>query len=233
MQIKKAVITGDIVNSSRIGEPAKLIRSLDFLLKEIDDHGHLLPGFRQIFKGDSFQVVCEPQQAVRTTILLRAGLIGKVYRNVSPLVRDDVLSESLDARISVAINTVESMTEDLSRSFGNAFTLSGKRLQKISGESLRILISTGDPDRDPHFELICRLLDVVISDWTTGAAEAIYRSLLTGETQKEVAAWLQLSQPSVQSRLSTAHAHEIRQVIGYFSDQFGTLGASEQTDQTQ
>lgn len=232
IQTVKAVITGDIVNSSRIREPSKLIRSLEFLLNEIDRHGHILPGFREIYKGDSFQVVCEPQQAIRTALLLRAGLIGGVYQLASPLARDDFLDEALDTRLGIGIGPVESLDPELSRAFGPAFTISGKRLQQITFDGLRILVSGGEPERDVHYEVICRLLDILILDWTEGAAQAVYLSLLDDATQIEVAGKLGITQPSVQSRLRTAQMDEIRRIISYFSYQFGNLEPSAKNHQT-
>jgi hypothetical protein len=159
-------------------------------------------------------------------------LIGGIYRLASPLATDDMLGEPIDTRLGIGIGPVESLDPELSRAFGPAFTLSGKGLQQISVEKLKILVSTGIADLDKHYEMICRLLDVLIHDWTEGAAQAVYLSFLSDATQVEVAGQLGLTQPSVQSRLKTAQMEELSRTIAYFSDQFGNLGPSARNDQT-
>lgn len=215
----KAVITGDIVKSSSISDHAKMIRSLKWIMHRLVKHGFIRSIEWELFRGDSFQLVTEPEQALSAALILRSGFRGGVYRLASPLVVEDMLDECIDVRLSIGIGGVGELSDPLSESFGEAFTLSGRRLEAISGEELRLIVVTPDARLNTHFEMVCRLMDILVSNWSEKSSQAIYRSLLTGETQQKTADFLGISQSSVQNRLKIAHIDEIHYLLFYFKGQ--------------
>ena len=219
----KAVITGDIVNSTHISDPAKMIRSLKLVLQRLVEHGYVCAGMWGLFRGDSFQLVTEPVQALRTALILRSGFRGGVYRLASPLVVEDMLEECIDVRLGIGIGGVGAVSVPISESYGEAFTLSGKILETITGEVLRLIIVTPDAQLNVHFEMICRLTDILINGWSENSSQAVYRNLLVGETQRETAEFLGISQSSVQNRLKIAHMDEIHYLLSYFEGQISQI----------
>jgi hypothetical protein len=219
----KAVITGDIVNSTSISDHAKMIRSIKLIMQRLVEHGYVRAGMWELFRGDSFQVVTEPEQALLTALILLSGFRGGVYRLASPLVVEDMLDERIDVRLSIGIGSIGEITDPISESFGEAFTLSGKMLETITEEGIQLNIVTPDAQLNVHFEMVCRLMDVIINDWSENSSQAIYRNLLVGETQQETADFLGISQSSVQNRLKIAHMDEIRYLLRYFQDQITNI----------
>ncbi|MCA1747115.1 MAG: SatD family protein [Bacteroidales bacterium] len=215
----KAVITGDIIKSTYISDHAKMIRSLKLIMQRLVEHGYIRAGSWEIFRGDSFQLVTEPEKALLAALILRSGFRGGVYRFASPLVVEEMLDESIDVRLSIGIGSVGELTNPISESYGEAFTLSGKMLETITDEGLRLIVVSPDEQLNAHFDMICRLLDVIINDWSENSSQAIYRNLLAGETQRETAEFLGISQSSVQNRLKIAHMDEIHYLLSYFKDQ--------------
>ncbi|MEX0987235.1 MAG: hypothetical protein WD052_07135 [Bacteroidales bacterium] len=223
----KAVITGDIVKSSYISEPAKLIKSLKLILNEMDQLGIIERRMWEIFRGDSFQLVTAPEKALLASLVLRSGLQGGVYRLAPPLIVEDMLNETMDVRLSIGIGAVGELSDHLSESYGAAFTISGKMLEYIARDELKLLITTTDESLNKHFEVICRLTDIIISDWSENSSQAVYRNLLMDETQQETAGFLGISQSSVQNRLKIAHLDEIHHILAYFEEQIGAFTASK------
>lgn len=218
-----AVITGDIVNSTNISNHAKMIRSLKWIMQQLVEYGYVPAHRWEIFLGDSFQVITETEQALHTALILRSGFRGGVYRLASPLVVGEMLEERIDVRLSIGIGGIGEISDPISESFGEAFTLSGKMLETITDEGLRLLVVTPDAQLNVHFEMVCRLVDVLINKWSENSSQAIFRNLLVGETQKETADFLGISQSSVQNRLKIAHMDEIRYLLSYFQGQISQI----------
>lgn len=219
----KAVITGDIVNSTHISDHGKMIRSVKLIMQRLVEHGYVGAGRWELFRGDSFQLITEPEHALVAALILRSGFRGGVYRLASPLVVEDMLDESIDVRLGIGIGSIGKLSDPISESYGEAFTLSGMMLETISDGELRIIVSTPDAQLNVHFEMICRLVDIIINDWSENSSQAIYRNLLVGETQRETAGFLGISQPSVQNRLKIAHMDEIHYLLSYFKDQISRI----------
>ncbi|HKK62781.1 MAG TPA: hypothetical protein VJ951_09480 [Bacteroidales bacterium] len=219
----KAVITGDIIKSTYISDHGKMIRSLKLIMQRLVEHEYIQADGWEIFRGDSFQLVTEPDKALVAALILRSGFRGGVYRFVSPLVVEDMLTESIDVRLSIGIGNVGYLSTNISESFGEAFMLSGKMLETITERGLQLMICTPDEQLNAHFEMICRLVDVVINDWSENSSQAIYRNLIAGETQRETAEFLGISQSSVQNRLKIAHIDEIHYFLNYFKSQISQL----------
>ena len=229
MEQLKGVITGDIVGSRKFADYRKLIRSLETVMYDLEESGLVRPGMWEIFKGDSFQVLMEAEDVVAGALMIRAGLLGRIYRLKSVLILEDVLEEPADARLSVGIGKVYMDGSRVTDLFGEGLMISGMALDSISQESLRLLVVTPDAALNRHYALISRMLDALIGEWTENSAQAVYRSLLTGETQQEMGRFFGISQSSVHHRLKGAYINQVEHAITYFREQVRLLqdGGSE------
>ena len=223
MDALKGVITGDLVGSSKFTDYRKVVRSLEVVLSELEEWGWILPGMWEVFRGDSFQVLMAPEDVFTGAVLIRAGLIGRVYRLRSPLILDEVLDASLDARMGVGLGEVEMSGRRVTDLFGEGLMVSGLMLDRLSQESLRWVVVTSDESLNPHFEMVSLLSDRLTREWTVKSARALYRHLLTGETQQEMASYFQISQSSVHHRLRCARFDEFSALQDYFGAQVKQL----------
>jgi hypothetical protein len=210
----KAVITGDIVHSRRVGDIQLLLTGLKNTIKDIENHLNIEIPF-EIYRGDSFQMLIEkPEMAVETAVLIRSGL-----RNSTPadLVNTKNISiENLwDTRVSIGIGKVEFPASKIVESSGEAFKLSGMQLDDMKNSTDRIrLISTWE-DLNEMFTVITALGDSIIRKWTYHSSQATYRYLLFKETQKQISEKLGISQPAVHNRLSISNIDAIERMLTY------------------
>lgn len=189
MDTIKGVITGDIIDSTQI--EAKDRELLLTTLRNIVNDAERWSEIRlEIFRGDSFQlIVNNPIEALRVAIFIRVGL-----QKSSPT------STKWDARIALGIGAI---TFDQERSViesdGEAFRNSGREFDEL-GKSKRLAIKTPWEEFNREFKVNTTFADELISSWTILQAQAIYLSLLTEKTQKELATELDKS-PQAFSKL--------------------------------
>jgi hypothetical protein len=207
-----AVITGDVVNSSKIeGDYAKVLNDI---AKDIIQYQN--PEFIfEIYRGDSFQgLVTEPGKALLLSLIIRAGL----RRNT----RGKNLESIWDARISIGIGKVKNLKLTAETKIGTldgeAFILSGKAMDKMKNENSLIKISTSDDQFNKEFAAVCPLIDVITGRWSTAQAEAVYIYLLRNLTQKEIGNLLNTSQRAISKRLETSSIEKIKPVLFHFNE---------------
>jgi len=215
----QAVLTGDVINSTGIGDHDKLIKSMKHVLNEVSEQGLIKKDQWAFFGGDSFQVVTGPGEGLKVALILRAAFRGGIYRYFSPLVLDEVLDSVFDVRISIGLGETGEIPGILTEAFGEAFILSGEMLKIISKGDLRLLITTSDKALNEHLEILCILADPYIRGWSEKSSQAVYRKLLLNETQEESAAFFGISQPSMQHRLKIARLDEIEALDRYYRNQ--------------
>jgi len=135
------------------------------------------------------------QDAVRAALYIRA------YLRTRPRVR----GRYLDARISVGVGEVSNVpSRSALDGYGEAFTLSGRNLNRLVEESLNLLVTTPWYETNEEFEVECSLVDPWISKWSKEQAEAILLTL-RGLTQREIGALLHIEQSAVSQRLLHAN----------------------------
>lgn len=194
-----AVMTGDIVGSSRIidEERQKLLDDLQMSFKEASDHcSKAIAAPFDIYRGDSFQgILSEPEYALRVSIMIRAAL--------RHLFRTQLRRHALDARIAIGIGAVDYLPrEKVLEGDGEAFRRSGPVLDDMKGNQ-QLRITTPWPEIDEEFVVSCGLLDAVIERWSAEQAGAVLNQL-QGKTQELIAQKLGISQPAVVQRLKAA-----------------------------
>ncbi|NJO91383.1 MAG: hypothetical protein HC831_22275 [Chloroflexia bacterium] len=212
----KAVITGDIVHSRRIEDLQALLQVLKKTIPEIEKQLKFKIYF-EFYRGDSFQLLInKPEDIIKLAILLRSKL-----RSMTPCLKSDdtnvPLDELWDARISIGIGEADKPASRVVESTGEVFELSGKQLDNMKNIQDRIRLISAWKELNHQFEIIAKLSDAIISKWTLSSCEAAYRRILFGETQKQIAQKLKISQPAVHKRLSIANIDAIESMINYLN----------------
>lgn len=204
-----AVITGDIVSSSKIqaSHRDQLLSKLKGIFVNVET---IFPDVDisapfGIHRGDSFQgVLSKPEFALRSVIYIRASL-RSAFEN-------DLDRYKLDARIAVGIGAIDFLPNGRgSEGDGEAFRLSGPVLDKMKGEQL-LLIRTPWKKVNDELQVECALLDAIINKWSARQAEAIV-CLIRDLTQEQTARELNISQPAVQYRLKGAGGWSIDHIL--------------------
>lgn len=201
---KVAVLTGDVVDSTKLSpmRRAELNETLKNTLSVLSEGNTY-----DIYRGDSFQVqVHNPIQALRKAIQIRCKLRQTFVQEKKPVI---------DARISVGIGSVIYQASRVSESDGEAYRLSGRALDSM--KESRLLIKTGNEEFDSWIDIICLLLDVMISSWSSQQSEVIHE-LLNGAKQQDIAKKIGITQASVNARLKTAHWHAVEVTVNLFED---------------
>ena len=122
----QAVITGDIVNSTKF--KAAKEKKLLIILKEV-----LLPYQFEFYRGDSFQVYQKnAAEALKTALLCRTAAIC-----ITPGMDDNTAA---DVRISIGIGPVKAPIRLLSNAKGEAFVLSGRSFDEIAKTNTRLQV---------------------------------------------------------------------------------------------
>lgn len=181
-----AVLTGDLINSTRVNSPNAFMQRLQLLLNK---QASTYQGKASTFRGDGFQITIEdPHRALECAIYLRAGLIA-----ASPAKND-----RWDARISIGIARAKNSNDP----FGDAYIQSGRGLDNMSKTSLYVY---GEPE---IFQLSMALasgfVDDIISHWTPSEAEAYFVYLTQPGGHQAVANKLGKSRTTVTKTLLRA-----------------------------
>lgn len=178
-----AVLTGDLVDSTRVADPSGFVQRLQALLTQAEQR---YGGKAVTFRGDGFQLALpEPRHAAECALFLRAGLIG-----ASPS-----RTQRWDARIAVAVAADEAEPG----SYGAAYVQSGRDLDELSRERLSFYADA------PLFRLAAGLATALVDDlvgrWSASEAETYWVHLHYPDTHKDVAQQLGKSRATVTKTL--------------------------------
>jgi hypothetical protein len=197
MMAIQAVLTGDIVNSTKLNE-AKDKKLTNSLISVFIEHK------MEFFRGDSFQAyIKDPKQALRLALLARASAIS--------LFRDEKIVLS-DVRISIGIGSVNVPVRSLKTAKGEAFILSGRQFDEIVKSKQRLAIATGNPLADEGLQVIADYLNAIFDVMTGKQAEVIFE-LLKGEIQKTVAKKLKKTKSTIHQRITSGRWPEIEKLL--------------------
>ncbi|MDY3853231.1 MAG: hypothetical protein SO013_10205 [Prevotella sp.] len=203
----KAVITGDIINSTSIAlnQRAALLQCLETILNELRC---LSPLEYEIFRGDSFQIVVEKaESALQIAILIRAGL----RHNISQY------SHTIwDARLAVGVGDIDFVTNHIVTSDGEAFQYSGRAFDELGKNNL--IIKTRWENINEELKVSTLFADEIISNWTPAQAYVVYQSLALKKTQKEIASQQQQSAQNISKLSILAKEKLIRTYINRYQN---------------
>lgn len=209
----KGVITGDIIQSSRINLTNRqlLLDTIQYVAQEV----RVLSDVRmEIFRGDSFQmIVNEPSEALKIAVLIRAGL-----QKETP----DSEKKKWDMRVALGLGTVDFDKEhSIVESDGEAFHNSGWEFDEL-GKSARLAIRTPWEEVNEEFKVSTVFADEIISAWTIPQAKVIYLAILSGKNQKELAQDLDKTPQAISKLMKGGRARAIELYLERFTQQIAT-----------
>lgn len=209
-----AVLTGDLIGSRKVNNIEDLMGVLKRVFADIKKDTSIV--FEaEIYRGDSFQIVIlNPKDALLFAVLVRVGLKAKTI--VKPNSNSIPIYKLWDARIAIGIGEAV-IKSKIIESNGEAFQLSGLEFDKLEKERGKLNILTVWKDENTTFNIIVKLLSIIIDKWTKLTSEVVYEYLLKNKTQSEMAKQLGISQPAIHKRLSIANMDVIENSINYIS----------------
>lgn len=210
MQEIYAVLTGDLVGSTKAGDHA--LRTSMIVASSVAREIGLWPTQQDTrftrSRGDGWQMVLtNPAESLRAAIEMQARL------------RAD--PEGLATRISIGIGAIESLgTDDLSDASGPAFVTSGQGLDKLA-RTHRMTVQGAS--QTPLRQAILVLADEIARRWTREQAEALALAIHpTNPTLETMANLLQISKQAVNYRLIGAGLRPFRAALKGWEDTFET-----------
>lgn len=212
-----AVLTGDIVDSSRLGEVISepISQILERTGKKVTGHFQsAIQGPIDVFRGDSWQmVVSDPAKAIRIGLLFRAFLRAE---------------SGSDSRVSIAFGEIDYLPlENISTGTGQAFTLSGQGLEGNLREgrmNLTIPSLMGTLEGQ-GLEIITQLIDLQVGGWTKAQSQAAAGALID-LTQADIAGSWQpepVSQQAISQHLENAGWTQIKNALVYLEEVLAEL----------
>ena len=194
----KAVITADIVNSTKIEEAHRylLVDELDNIIQDLKRLSSLRC---EMYRGDSFQVLVDDvKYCLEIAVLIRLGL------KKSNLLKNG----KLDARMAIGVGDVSYEHEQVILSDGEAFRLSGRTFEKLNKK--RLLISTNINDVDESLNVMLAFIDELLEGLSYTQSIYLYDSLLYNMSQMELANVYHTSQPNIAKHLKSAKENLFR-----------------------
>lgn len=192
-----AVITADIVNSTRLGrmESQQLTRRLRSVLA---------PYKFEFYRGDSFQVyISEPEKAL--DILLRLRTMARI------------INADCDIRASIGIGRIKSRFRKLSTAAGEAFMLSGRAFDELSKTESRLVMQSYRLPLTSSLKIMAYFIDYLFKYLTPKQSEVL-SVLLAGHTQQEAAKKLKKSQSTINKHAQTAGWNELAELSKEFRE---------------
>lgn len=198
-----AILTGDIINSRSLSPEHWMIK-LKTQLNRIGQE----PQDWEIYRGDSFQVRVEPDQALFVALLLKSTV--KQFKG-------------LDVRIAIGIGEIAYEASKITESNGTAYLRSGECFENLKKDSLAI--RTGNQLVDQRINLMLSLAALTIDTWTPVSSQIIEGALLNPDkNQKELAELLdKKSQGTISEGLKRAGFDEIQKLLLYYKDEISRL----------
>ncbi len=200
----QAVLTGDIVNSTKltVAKEAKLSTTLTNIFVNYESKF-------EFYRGDSFQAyVKNPVKALRLALLCRSAAIR--------LFKEDKVVLS-DIRISIGIGEVATPVRSLKTAKGDAFILSGRRFDEIIKNDQRLAICAGNPLANEGLEVIADYLNAIFDGMTGKQAEVIFE-LLNGEMQKVAAKKFKKTKSTIHQRTTAGRWPEIEKLLQQYEN---------------
>ena len=192
-----AVLTGDLVDSSRVSEPAAYRQRLSELVGVIAER---FQAQAQLYRGDGFQLAIGPEvNAFRMAVLLRAGVIC-----AGPDGR-----ERWDARIAIAFGHGDFPPESQS---SEAHVKSGRALDDL--KKGRLWVHADDEVLRLATGTATAFADDILKQLTTAEAQALYYHVLEGGSHQDIADRLGKKRPTVTQALQRARYQLLDRYIG-------------------
>lgn len=226
----QAVITGDIIHSTKLSSEAKaklfvkIKNYLNALSKEF--------GIKtEMYRGDSFQCFIEhPINSLRISLLIKTYIRSLNPSEIYTISKKALFSKTnqtvlttfvLDARIALGIGENEHIRNTLANSDGMAFYLSGRLLDNIKNTKQHLAIESDDKFVD-EWETECILLDEIIRK-TTALQCKVINLKLKGFTETQIANKLNIGQSAVNQRSNNGGWRAIETMVDRFENVYNLV----------
>jgi len=197
-----AVITGDIINS-REGNALQWLDSLKEVLRKYGKE----PKQWEIYRGDSFQLVISPEDALLAAFHIKACI--KQIKNY-------------DVRMGLGLGDETHSADKVTESNGIAYVNSGECFEGLKKQNLAIR-STNAIFDDPINTMLSLAL-LIANNWSSTVAEAIKTKIEHPDKhQKETAKILDKSQSSISEALKRGGFEEIMKINSFYKTQLSSL----------
>lgn len=199
-----AVLTGDIIHSSRVS-PEKWLKSLTGILQPLGES----PQHWEIYRGDSFQAeVFNPLDALETSIKIKAAIRA---------------IKGLDVRIAIGIGEKSYAAPRITESNGSAFVNSGHKFDTLDKEKINLGIQSPWTNFDKEMNLYLRLALIAMDNWTTNGASMVLLALEHQQmSQEELGRLVGIKQNTVSARLKRAYFTEIIAMIEMYREKLNS-----------
>ena len=183
-----AVLTGDLVRSTALShEDLVCVRNvLETATREVSGWGRGAVHGPDVFRGDSWQVVLlDGTSALRAAVYLRAVLRALEHRP--------------DTRIAIGVGGAEVIDEgEVSRSVGEAFTLSGRALDDMNRfEGFKLAVPRWSASQ-AYLPTVVALCDHIVGTWSPSQAKVALEVLRPDAgTQEDIGQALDVSRQFV------------------------------------
>lgn len=191
MDHQAAVLTGDLIASTQAGQVA-VDGAMD-VLERIANHEAQISGLDirfARFRGDGWQMYCQTAtKTFRLTLLVLANLRSR--------------PDLAQTRLAVAVGGVSALPQaGLASANGEAFTMSGRELDRMTTEQLVFF----SPEADAKWQRpLFSYLNWQSSRWSPQQAEAVALAFhKTPARRQDVASALGISRQAAQARLNGA-----------------------------
>lgn len=198
-----AVVTADIVNSTKL-DTQQYNQVMHYLQGELHALDVRFSSRSEIFRGDSMQAIYpNVADSIVAVLLLKLGLLAQ--------------SPSIKITQSLAVAPADNIVTELSRSSGEAFNLSGRRLDKLDKGDLSVLLAASL--HNPALLCATELLNDVLHNVTQKQALCLYHYFkLNKPDQQLIADTLGMSRQNVSAHLSRGKVHLFRSYINAFQE---------------
>lgn len=206
----EAAITGDLIDSRKLNPEFKnkILTQIEDDLKKFESFFKTGKIYFDIFRGDSFQILIKaPEKSLEIALLL----IAIVRAN-------STLEDRLGVRIAIGIGESGYLDDNIGKSGGEAFLISGKLIDNLKKENNILKIETNSDKINSELNVEVTLLNPIIKRWSSDSAKVIYYDFLDYK-QNDIADKLDITQPTVHSHLSKSNIKEVR----VFCDRFKLL----------
>jgi hypothetical protein len=201
-----AVLTGDIIRYKKLSSSLWL-NELTLFFNSVTENINQY----SIYRGDEFQILVEPQNAVNIAIQIK-GLL------------QNLTHEKLNARIAIGIGTIDNLNEIkslnqlITHSRGKALERSGELLDNLKNNAdLTLQINSGNPQKDAVYNLLLRSLGLITDNWTQLMAETAFSVLKNQNlSNKELAEKLKIAESTLSSRKKRANLDLVKDILSYF-----------------
>lgn len=201
-----AIITGDIINSSKVNTDKWLP-----LLKETLKYFGKPPKEWDIYRGDSFQLkVDDPACALEVALIIKASI--KTIKK-------------LDVRMSIGFGDVTHDASRITESNGTAFIHSGERFETLKKDKINLAVKSDWEHFDLDINMFLKLALLTMNQWTENSSEIVRLALRNPDkSQAELGSLIGIKQNTVSTRLKRSAFDEIQAMNALYRKKIKELG---------